>query len=39
MGGPGLAATLLAFAVRLGLLRGIERASKRIDDPEFARVG
>lgn len=31
----GLAATLLAFAVRLGLLRGIERASKRIDDPEF----
>ncbi|MGD0411859.1 MAG: M56 family metallopeptidase [Verrucomicrobiota bacterium] len=31
----GLAATLLAFAVRLGLLRGIERASKMIDDPEF----
>jgi beta-lactamase regulating signal transducer with metallopeptidase domain len=31
----GLVATLLAFAVRLGLLRGIERASKMMDDPEF----
>jgi beta-lactamase regulating signal transducer with metallopeptidase domain len=34
----GVAATLLAFAVRLGLLRGIERASKMIDDAEFARL-
>ncbi len=31
----GLAATLLALAVRLGLLRGIERASKMMDNPEF----
>ena len=33
--GAGLAATLLAFAVRLGLLRGIEHASKMMDEPEF----
>jgi beta-lactamase regulating signal transducer with metallopeptidase domain len=34
----GLSATLLAFAVRLGLLRGIERASKMIDSPEVSAL-
>jgi beta-lactamase regulating signal transducer with metallopeptidase domain len=34
----GLAATLLAFAVRLRRLRGIERACKMIDSAEFSSL-